>query len=321
MYIDKNGKRHIEINDRFGKLTVIDKADDYIVPSTGYSLKKWKCICDCGKETIVFGTHLLSGYTKSCRHCNDIQIGDKFGRLTIICKSNNDYIDPKYGRHFPRWYCICDCGKEIDVRDDMLKSKKARSCGCLNRDIAKVVNTKHELCNTRIYSEYSNMRQRCCNINNPEYKNYGGRGIKICSEWLDKENGFINFYNWSISNGYKDNLSIDRINVDGNYEPSNCRWIPKKYQAYNKKDTIKIFFNGEYYALPQIADILGIKYSLLKSRLKSNNWNLSSIFTYITNEYGFTRAYLLDRYGNPIPINAIYFIDEYGFPISQDQIE
>lgn len=130
----------------------------------------------------------------------------------------------------------------------------------------------------------------------------------------------MNFYNWAISHGYRDDLEIDRINVNGNYEPSNCRWIPKEYQCYNKRDSIKIYFNGEKITIPQLANILGITFLLLKYRLEENNWDLSSLFTYITDQYGNTRPYILDKYNNPIPINIIYFIDEYGFPISQDKI-
>ena len=122
-----------------------------------------------------------------------------------------------------------------------------------------------------------------------------------------------------MANGYSDILSIDRINVNGDYCPENCRWIPKEYQAINRRNNKNIFFNGKYYTISQIANILGIDNKFLYWKLKSNNFDLSSLFTYITNEYGIIRAYLLDKYGNPIPINAIYFIDEYGFPVNMNE--
>ena len=247
-----------------------------------------------------------------------IEIGDKFGKLTVIDKAN-DYISPK-GKHQKRWICHCDCGKDTISHDQSLKNGTSISCGCIRNECIKINMTKHGLSQSRIYAEYRAMIDRCYNKNIKCYSDYGARHIIVCDNWLNKENGFINFYNWSIANGYNDNLTIDRINNNGNYEPSNCRWIPKEHQGANKRNNIKIKFNTEEYTLSQIAKILGVEYYFLHYRLKSNNWDLSSLFTYITNEYGITRAYLLDKYGNPIPINAIYFIDEYGFPISQNSI-
>lgn len=99
-------------------------------------------------------------------------------------------------------------------------------------------NSKHKLCENRLYNIFRNMKQRCYNPKTINYKNYGGKGITICEEWLDEKTGFINFYNWSVKNGYNENLTIDRINVNGNYEPNNCQWITKSENS--GKD--KIFF-------------------------------------------------------------------------------
>ena len=310
----------INIGDKYNKLTVIEKADDYINPTTGKHASRWKCKCDCGNITIVNEYDLKSGNTKSCGYCNyiPINIGDKFGKLTVIEKAD-DYIRPNK-IHEPRWKCKCDCGNITIVNEYALKSGKTKSCGCLVKNAIIIANTKHGLSDTRIYHKYYGMIYRCYNPNSDRYSEYGGRGITICDEWLDKDNGFINFYNWAISHGYRDDLEIDRINVNGNYEPNNCRWIPKEYQYYNKRDSRKIYFNGEKITIPQLANILGITSQLLRYRLEENNWDLSSLFTYITDQYGNTKAYLLDIHKNPISINIIYFIDEYGFPISQDKI-
>lgn len=248
-----------------------------------------------------------------------IEIGDKFGKLTVIEKVE-DYIVPCNGEHRSQWKCYCDCGNISIVKDFNLKSGSIKSCGCLQKELLIKRSIKHNLSYSRIYEEYRSIIKRCYNPNNKYYHSYGGRGITICNEWLDKDNGFMNFYNWSMSHGYRNDLTIDRINVNGNYEPSNCRWIPKEYQAHNRRNNIKINFNGEKYDISQLANILGISYPLLRYRLKKNNWDLSSLFTYITDQYGNTRPYILDIHNNPIPINAIYFIDEYGFPISQDNI-
>ena len=316
MYIDKHGYKHIEIGDKFNKLTVIEDLGQ-IKQLNGQKKRMLKCKCECNNIVNIFGYNLINGHTKSCGHCNDINIGDKFGKLTVI-KKVDPYIRPN-GKTESRYECNCDCGnKGIIVIGYDLKSGHTKSCGCIQKEITKQNFIKHGLSDTRIYHEYGSMKQRCYNPNSDDYYKYGGRGIIICNEWLDKNNGFMNFYNWSISHGYRDDLEIDRINVNGNYEPSNCRWIPKEYQAHNKRTSIKINFNGEEYNIKQIANILGVGYNLLKKRLKKNNYNLSSLFTQIIDCYGNTWNCLLDQKGNPIPIYAIYFIDEYGFPINMN---
>ena len=206
----------------------------------------------------------------------------------------------------------------IDIAGCDLISHHTISCGCLHKEKSTIRLTTHGLSKTKLYKIYTDIKYRCYNSNSTGYEDYGGRGIKVCNEWLNKDNGFINFYNWAINNGYRDDLTIDRINVNGNYEPSNCRWIPKEYQAENKRNSRYVYFNGEKFTIPQFANILGITFELLIYRLKKNNYNLSSLFTYITDQYGNTKSYILDKYNNPIPINGIYFIDEYGFPINMN---
>lgn len=112
----------------------------------------------------------------------------------------------------------------------------------------------HRMSNTRLHSIWKSMRTRCNNPNAKYYKNYGGRGISICSEWED----FMNFYLWAINNGYSEELTLDRINVNGNYEPSNCRWLSRKEQCRNKRYNVKVLYNGKLYTPPEIAEITGI---------------------------------------------------------------
>ena len=153
--------------------------------------------------------------------------GQRFGRLTVIesCGKASD-------RHI-LWLCKCDCGNERVISGNSLRSSLTKSCGCFNSDIVTKRNIKHNGCGTRLYAIWKNMNTRCKNTNNPRFKDYGGRGIKICSEWKE----FINFRIWAMSNEYSKNLTIDRVNVNGNYEPLNCRWATYKEQNNNKRNS------------------------------------------------------------------------------------
>lgn len=159
--------------------------------------------------------------------------GQKFGRLTVIKKVGID----KYGKSI--WLCKCDCGNEKEVKSDNLRRGVTKSCGCYNIDMLKRrdktqisnLNKKHGKYKTRLYRIWQAMKERCYNPNRWNYDKYGGKGIVVCDEW---RNDFMNFYNWAMANGYNDNLSIDRIDNNGNYEPSNCRWTDCCMQGYNR---------------------------------------------------------------------------------------
>ena len=153
-----------------------------------------------------------------------------FGKLTVlnVFERRNKYI---------YWLCSCECGKQKYIRSDHIRNKKIKSCGCFEEESRKNGNNRsHNLSKTRLFKIHQGMKKRCYNEKCKAYKNYGGRGISICSEWL---NDFVSFYNWALTHGYADNLSIDRIDVNGNYEPSNCRWVDAKTQANNRRNNKK----------------------------------------------------------------------------------
>lgn len=147
--------------------------------------------------------------------------GNRFGKLVVLERVYR-------GKKKVEWLCKCDCGNNTIVQGSNLKNGHIRSCGC------QIVesNTKHNQWNTRIYRIYYAMKERCNNPKSKQYEYYGGNGICVCSEW---ENSFEAFYKWAVSNGYDNNLTIDRINPKGNYEPSNCRWATRATQSFNRR--------------------------------------------------------------------------------------
>lgn len=136
---------------------------------------------------------------------------------------------------------------------------------------------KHGMSGTRIYRVYRSMISRVMFPSSGNYSRYGGRGIQVCSEWLDKDTGFINFYNWAMENGYTDELSIDRKDVNGDYKPDNCRWITFKKQQNNRTNNRFVTFNGETKTLTEWAEALGISGSSLAERLE--HWGISEALT------------------------------------------
>lgn len=159
--------------------------------------------------------------------------GKRFGRLVVIQREGS------IGVH-AAWRCLCDCGSETLVRGDHLRDGKTKSCRCLEKEKRDNGETHfiHGGRGTRIYEIWSSMRKRCENPNSQSFCNYGGRGISVCNEWSD----FVVFRDWALSNGYAEDLSIDRVNNDGNYEPSNCRWATAKEQANNRRTVRKELF-------------------------------------------------------------------------------
>lgn len=225
---------------RFGRWTVLHLSNN----KTSNNKSMWTCQCDCGNIRDIKPDSLISGRSQSCG-CLQKEVvsnnsfvditGQTFGRLTAL-----EFIG--CDRHQCRlWRCVCSCPShnETITTYSSLVTGKSQSCGCLREERCVDATVKHGMYNTRIYKILTGIKQRCYNSNNPEYYNYGGRGITVCDEWTNPENGFINFYNWAITHGYRDDLTIDRIDVNGNYCPENCTWITNQEQQWNKQDTIK----------------------------------------------------------------------------------
>lgn len=181
--------------------------------------------------------------------------GNRYGKLVALERAKNR------GKH-TMWKCKCDCGNYTITGANELKQGTTKSCGCLKFESR---NSTHGLTKTRLYSIWSKMKDRCLNKNNPAYKWYGGRGITICQEWLDD---FMDFYKWAIENGYKEGLSIDRIDVNGNYEPCNCRWITLEEQALNTRTTKFLTYKGETKTVSEWCDITGIKKTTMLNRIR-----------------------------------------------------
>ena len=255
--IDLTGKR-------FGYLLVTGRAPDTYTKS-GHQKINWFCTCDCGRDTIVDGKSLRSGATQSCGFHKQKDIaGQRFGKLTAIRIVGQD----KYSRNV--WECLCDCGKYTEVMIGNLTSGNVQSCGCGHDG-----HPTHRETNTRLFNIWEGMKGRCYCTTNDAYENYGGRGIVICDEW--KEN-FIAFKEWAIANGYTEELTIERKDVNENYCPENCCWTTKGEQANNKRNTIRI--SGK--TLKDIVQITGMKYSRLYEHYRKGdleNWLLKQNIT------------------------------------------
>lgn len=183
------------------------------------------------------------------------------------------HIKPSGGR-VKRYLCKCDCGNYHIVSGESLVSGKTKSCGCLKRMKGKARKNTHPYVHTRLYRVWGNMVNRCTNHNNPAYNKYGGRGISVCDEWLQ----FLTFREWAISSGYSEELSIDRIDNDGGYNPDNCRWVDRYVQANNKRNNVMLEFNGRTMTVSEWAREMNINYKALHRRLHAG-WTVERALT------------------------------------------
>jgi hypothetical protein len=202
-------------------------------------------------------------YNYICSMTKMIQIdnGQKFGRYQVIERVQN--IDSR-----PHYKCLCECGSLRIISGKYLRKGLSKSCGCYGAEQRKKASTKHghasRVKHSKEYQAWSNMKNRCLDENNKQYKDYGGRGITLCKEWLDFEN-FIN------DMGFCNGLTLDRIDVNGNYEPNNCKWSSQIEQQRNKRNNHIVFLNNVPMTLVEASEKIGVKYDCLRQRVKRSN--------------------------------------------------
>lgn len=188
--------------------------------------------------------------------------GRRFGRLTAIER----VASPKAQA---QWRCVCDCGKETVVRSQDLRNGHTKSCGCYGLEVS-VSHTPsfftHKESKSRLYRVWIGIKERCNNCKNKDYSYYGGRGIKACPEW---DKSYLAFRDWALASGYRDDLTIDRIDVNGSYCPENCRWVDMKTQMNNTRANRKITQNGETRTMAEWAERTGIAYETIRYRATS----------------------------------------------------
>lgn len=252
---------------RFGRLVVESYTRDK------NNRIKWNCVCDCGNKTSVYTHSLMKGITKSCGCYNsdyhkeryiDLK-GKRFGNWTVLEKTCDKHSKTA-------WLCRCDCGTERIILAAHLLNGKRTNCGC-----KRIYPTTHKMTNTRLYRIHQSMLQRCYNPKDKAYRNYGGRGISVCPEWRG-EHGFENFAKWSSENGYNDSLTIDRINSNGNYEPSNCRWATYEQQENNTSRNHLVTYKGETHTIAEWSKITGINANTLNFRVRKG-WDEDRLFS------------------------------------------
>lgn len=188
-----------------------------------------------------------------------VESGMKFNRLTAIREAGRD----KNGHSL--WLFKCDCGKEKIIERYQVVKGGTKSCGCWNDEVRKSGDNRrdHGKCNSRLYRIWQAMKSRCnAPVGSENWKWYTKKGIKVCDEWQT----FKPFQEWALNNGYDDTLTIDRIDVNGNYEPCNCRWASLKQQANNRNDNPHIQYQGETHTISEWSDITGIRYQILAQR-------------------------------------------------------
>lgn len=201
----------------------------------------------------------------------------RFERLTVIERAP-DRVQEN-GRRRIMWHCKCDCGNEVNVSGEDLRSGHTRSCGCIHSEQLADRNRTHDHSQDRLYKVWNGIKKRCYNINSKDYKNYGGRGISVCEQWKFDYNVFRE---WAYNNGYDENAkhgqcTLDRIDVNGNYCPENCRWVDNKRQQRNKQNTLYLEYDGKLMTFADFCDNVPINRQVLYEAIFKKNKNVGDV--------------------------------------------
>ena len=198
------------------------------------------------------------------KHVKNDLTGKRFGRLVVVG------IDDRPSRK-TYYICKCDCGNMKVIRSDALTAGRTTSCGCRKQeqDQKNLDRQTHGMSHTRLHNIWLGMKSRCYDIHNPRYHRYGGRGIVVCDEW---KTDFVSFYNWAMSNGYSDDLTIDRIDNNKSYCPKNCRWATSEIQGRNRESNLNITIGKSTRTLTEWCEIFGLEYKTVYARFRRNGF-------------------------------------------------
>lgn len=254
------------IGERFNKFLVIKRdGNDKRGQST------WLCKCDCGTEKVINQWDLRSGNTKSCGCCRykykDL-LNQRFSRLVVVAKADTS----KDGSI--KWKCKCDCGGQAIARGQALRSGSTKSCGCLRRENRLSAVVVHGQSESKEYHAWQSMKRRCNNVNNPAWKDYGGRGITVSEEWMQSFDNFIKDMGVAPDNSY----TLGRINNEQGYCKENCRWETRAQQAVNTRQNLFLTFEGKSLTLAEWSRVVGILPVTIKGRLKLG-WSVERALT------------------------------------------
>lgn len=229
----------------------------------------WLCRCDCGKEIVLSTSHFNQQQSCGCARSRKFidLTGKRFGRLTALRRLDRRGIEWY-------WLCACECGNQSEVAGVSLREGTTKSCGCLARDNLRTLATTHGFTGTRIHRIWKNMIQRCSNPKSRGYKDYGGRGIRVCKRWRKFENFLAD-----MGEPPSPEHSIDRYpDNDGNYEPGNVRWATNVEQANNSRHNVWLEFNGERRTVRGWAKHLGVKEQKLHNRIRKG-WPIERVLS------------------------------------------